>query len=137
MSKKIRVLIISSLEISLLRFRGNFIADLVDSGYDVAVAAPVFSAEIESSLRLLGAEPFTFPMSRTGNSIWSDFRSYRALLSLMEQVQADLIFPYTIKPVIYASFAARRYSVPVIGLVNGLGYIFSCLLYTSPSPRDS
>ena len=39
----------------------------------------------------------------------------------------DLVFPYTVKPVIYGSLAANMSKVPVISLITGLGFAFTGL----------
>jgi glycosyltransferase involved in cell wall biosynthesis len=39
--------------------------------------------------------------------------------------EIDLLFPYTIKPVIYGSLAGRFTNTPVISLITGLGFTFS------------
>ena len=49
------------------------------------------------------------------------------LLPIIKNNYIDLVFPYTVKPVIYGSVAANRCNVPVISLITGLGYAFTGL----------
>ena len=126
-----RVLIVSSIDISLLRFRGNLIKLLIKNGYEVYVVAPEYGSHTREQLEQLGACTYSIPMSRSGLSFVEDWGTYRKLKGLLREKSIDLIFPYTIKPVMYSSLAGRSLSIPVVGLVNGLGYIF-----TGNSPRQ-
>lgn len=124
-TEKKRILIVSSIDISLLRFRGKLIELLIASGYEVLLVAPCYLPETEKSLKELGATALTVSMSRSGLSLKEDYRTYKDLKRIIHERQIDIVFPYTIKPVMYSSLAARQLGVPVVALVNGLGYIFS------------
>uniref|UniRef100_UPI0025E75C47 glycosyltransferase family 4 protein n=1 Tax=Winogradskyella sp. TaxID=1883156 RepID=UPI0025E75C47 len=56
-----------------------------------------------------------------------DFKSILELKSIMKDNKIDLVFPYTVKPVIYGSMAANMCKIPVISLITGLGYAFTGL----------
>ena len=120
-----RILIVSSIDISLLRFRGKLIELLVKNGCEVFLVAPSYSLQTKNKLMQLGAVTLTVPMSRSGLSLVKDWSTYAGLKSVILENMIDLVFPYTIKPVMYASLAGRRLHVPVVGLVNGLGYVFT------------
>lgn len=120
-----RVMIVSSIDISLLRFRGKLIELLIESNYEVFLVAPEYSSDTEAKLKELGAQTLRVPMSRSGMSVVHDWRTYKNLKTIMKEKSIDLVFPYTIKPVMYASLAARQLGIPVVGLVNGLGYVFT------------
>ena len=45
----------------------------------------------------------------------------------MRKYEIDLVFPYTVKPVIYSSIAANQLGIPVISLITGLGFAFTGL----------
>jgi glycosyltransferase involved in cell wall biosynthesis len=45
----------------------------------------------------------------------------------MKDNKIDLVFPYTVKPVIYSSIAANQLGIPVISLITGLGFAFTGL----------
>ncbi|MFK8078796.1 MAG: glycosyltransferase family 4 protein [Granulosicoccus sp.] len=119
------ILLVSSIDISLLRFRGRLIQRLIDAGYRVLVAAPEFSDPTRKALEDLGTETREFPLNRTGMNPLKDWASRNALRAIMSQDNIDLVFSYNAKPVIYASLAAASLSVPSISLITGLGYGFS------------
>jgi len=119
------ILLVSSIDISLLRFRGRLIQRLLDEGFRVLVAAPEFSEPTRVSLEKLGAHTRSFPLNRTGMNPMKDRESYRALRHIMVEDNITMVFSYNAKPVIYASLAAASLRLPSISLITGLGYGFS------------
>ena len=126
MQKK-RVLIIASFAGSLIRFRGDFIESLVANGFEVFTASPSYTEEDLQLIKERGAHPIEFNLQRTGLNPFKDFKSILELKSIMKENKIDLVFPYTVKPVIYGSLAANMSKVPVISLITGLGFAFTGL----------
>lgn len=126
MEKK-RILLIASYAGSLIRFRGDFIKSLIHNGFDVFTAAPSFTENYREKIKAMGATPVEFNLQRTGLNPLKDFKSILELKSIMKDNKIDLVFPYTVKPVIYGSLAANMCKVPVISLITGLGYAFTGL----------
>ncbi|MAX72038.1 MAG: glycosyltransferase family 1 protein [Flavobacteriaceae bacterium] len=126
MSQK-RILIIASYDGSLIRFRGDFIASLVKDGFEVFAAAPDFSKKYRKMVSDLGATPIEINLQRTGLNPIKDLKSILELNSIIKKNNIDIVFPYTVKPVIYGSFAANMSKTPVISLITGLGYAFTGL----------
>ena len=120
-----KILIVSSIDISLLRFRGRFIQRLVQVGFRVLVAAPEFSEPTRLALESIGAGIREFPLNRAGMNPAKDWVSRRALRQIMVSDKVGLVFSYNIKPVLYASSAAANLGIPAISLITGLGYGFS------------
>ncbi|MBC2844984.1 glycosyltransferase family 4 protein [Winogradskyella flava] len=128
MQKK-RVLIIASFAGSLIRFRGDFISSLISNNFEVFTASPSYTTNDLEILREKGAHPIEFKLQRTGLNPFKDFKSILELKSIMKNNKIDLVFPYTVKPVIYGSFAANMVKVPVISLITGLGFAFTGLTF--------
>ena len=126
MEKK-RILLIASFAGSLIRFRGDFIKALVQNGFDVFTAAPTYAESDIEKISAMGATPIEFNLQRTGLNPLNDLKSIKELKSIMKDNQIDLVFPYTVKPVIYGSMAANSCKIPVISLITGLGYAFTGL----------
>ncbi|GAB5563275.1 MAG: glycosyltransferase family 4 protein [Winogradskyella sp.] len=126
MEKK-RILIIASFAGSLIRFRGDYISSLVESGFEVFTAAPSYTDNDIQELKKRGATPIEFKLQRTGLNPFKDFKSILELKSIMKDNNIDLVFPYTVKPVIYGSIAANLNKTPVISLITGLGFAFTGL----------
>ncbi|WP_159023886.1 glycosyltransferase family 4 protein [Formosa sp. L2A11] len=128
MSKK-RFLIVSSFSPSLIHFRGDFIESLIHNNFEVFTAAPDYPEKIKQQLTDLGAIPKTFKLQRTGLNPLNDIKSISELKSIIKENNIDLVFPYTVKPVIYSSIAANACKVPVISLITGLGFAFTGLTF--------
>ena len=124
MGKK-RILIVASLSHSLIHFRGDFIKSLIKSGFNVYTAAPDYDEDVHDKLINIGANPIEFNLNRTGLNPIKDFKSILELKSIIKNNRIDLIFPYTVKPVIYSSIAANWCKTPVISLITGLGFTFT------------
>lgn len=124
MDKK-RILLIASFDGSLIRFRGDFIKSLVDQGFEVFGAAPSFTEINSAQIKELGATPIQFNLQRTGLNPIKDYKSIQELKSIINEYNIDLVFSYTVKPVIYGSMAANSCNVPVVSLITGLGYTFT------------
>jgi glycosyltransferase involved in cell wall biosynthesis len=122
-----RVLLIASLANSLIRFRGDFIKSLIKNGFDVYTASPSYKEKHRQQITEMGATPIEFNLQRTGLNPIKDFKTILELKSIIKENKIDLVFPYTVKPVIYGSMAANMCKVPVISLITGLGYAFSGL----------
>lgn len=127
MSDKKRILVLSSLANSLTNFRGDFIKNLVKNGYKVYAGAPEFSEEQISEVEDLGAIPVVYNLQRTGLNPFKDLKTIMELKKIMTNNKIDLVFPYTVKPVIYGSIAANMNKIPVISLITGLGFTFTGL----------
>ncbi|WP_111682652.1 glycosyltransferase family 4 protein [Winogradskyella tangerina] len=124
MDKK-RILIIASFDGSLIRFRGDFIKSLISNGFEVFAAAPSYADQHRKEIEEMGATPIEFNLQRTGLNPMKDMDSIKELKKIIKDHNIDLVFPYTVKPVIYGSMAANSCKVPVISLITGLGYTFT------------
>ncbi len=127
MTNPYRVLLVCSYARSLINFRGDLIMDLIQKGFEVYCAAPEMDAETRENLSQMKAVPLVFKLERRGLNPIKDLGSIRELKQLIKKHEIDLVFPYTIKPVIYSSIAARQLGIPVISLITGLGYTFTGL----------
>ena len=119
------ILILCSASFSLSNFRGDLIKHLLSKGFKVYCGGPDFEESTLNLVRDLGGIPIPFHLQRTGLNPLSDYNTIQELKNLMTEHKIDILFPYTIKPVIYGSFAAKKLGIPVISLITGLGFTFS------------
>lgn len=120
------VLVIAGLAWSLVNFRLELMRRMIANGHRVLAAAPDFDTETETTLRAEGIEPLTVPMHRTGLNPSQDVQTLQALRKLIRDRRPDVILPYTMKPIVYGSLAARLEGHPrCYPLFTGLGYAFS------------
>ena len=120
----VRVLFVAANARSLIANRGDLILQMKQLGYDVHALIPEydFLPEVEE----LGISYDLIQLSRTGVDPWSDFQSYRTLKKHIRRYRPDVVYSYSIKPVIYGSLAARACKVPMIAsMITGMGYLFT------------
>jgi len=119
-----RLLILGSYAPSLVNFRGPLIAAAVARGHRVFAAAPAIDAGTAEALRALGAEPLSINLARTSLNPFLAARTVSELKALVRKLEPDVIFAYTIKPIVLGARAAG--GVPrFVALVTGLGYAFT------------
>jgi glycosyltransferase involved in cell wall biosynthesis len=115
--------ILASYAPSLVNFRLDLIRDLIAAGHEVIAAAPGDDTDVDETLRGIGARYEPIVMDRAGVNPLSDVRSLSSLVGLFRRIKPDLVFAYTIKPVIYGLLAARLAGVQRrFGMITGLSY---------------
>lgn len=107
---------------TMCNFRMGAMAALSAQGYEVVVIAPQDSditVYKQNKIRLIPID-----IDCKGMNPLRDIHTAQILRKLYRQEKFDLIFHYTIKPVIYGGWAARRAHIPQISVITGLGYTF-------------
>jgi glycosyltransferase involved in cell wall biosynthesis len=118
-------MVVASLTESLIRFRGQMLRAFLNSGHRVVTCAPNEHADTRRQLRELGIDLHLYPLHRAGMNPVKDLQTIQGLAGIMGTVRPDMVLTYTIKPVIYGSFAARIAGVPAMyAMITGLGYAF-------------
>lgn len=131
-----RILIIGGNAQSLVDFRGDMIQNMVEQGHEVIAMAPevdlegilatAVSGSVSAKMQDRGARYLPFPLSRTGINPLRDLHTLFFLTRKMLELKPDVVLSYTIKPVIYGSWAARLAGVNnVFSMITGLGYVFT------------
>lgn len=93
--------------------------------YEVVCMVPAGDDAADAALRALGAEVRHYPLDRKGLNPVRDFATTGALVRLLKAEKPQMLFTFTIKPVIYGCIAARMARVPhVFATITGLGYTF-------------
>lgn len=133
-----RIAVVAGFAPSLINFRAPLLRALRSRGHEVVALAPsdsilgagpeglgTMGGDVRGALKDLGIELLGFPMRRGGVDPAADARTLLALRAHFRRIRPELVLPYTIKPVIYGSLAARMAGdIPVASLVTGLGYAF-------------
>ena len=122
-----RILMLASAPSTLINFRGRLIETLLGAAHEVHVAAPGIMEDATTCnwLRQRGVVIHSVAMSRTGLSVFADLETLFALYRLMRTLKPNLVFAYTVKPVVWGVIAAWLARVPKrVALITGLGYAF-------------
>ena len=120
-----RVAIVGSQLHALVNFRGPLIQEMVKRGHEVIAICPPGPEKYVDLLRTWGAEYHPITLDRAGLNPFKDLQAIRHYASAFKKTQPDVIYAYTIKPVIYGSWAARWVGIPrVFSTITGLGHVF-------------
>jgi len=109
---------------SLIDFRGKLIEDLAKQ-HQVYVFTPALSPAIRTKLSMFKVVIHENKLKGSTVSVIEDVKYAIALYKLIKRIQPDIFFPYTLKPVIYGTLAAKLNHVKLITpMLSGLGYSF-------------
>ena len=120
----LKVILFANTDWFLYNFRLQTAKGLRDAGYDVLLVSP--AGAYVPRLKAAGFAWREFPISRRGMNplveLWTILRFYW----LLRQETPDFLNNYTIKCVIYGSFAAQLAKIPhVVNTITGLGFVFA------------
>ena len=107
---------------NMYNFRGGLIKKLISEGYEVIVIAP--TDKFDHKLRELGAYVVNVEINSKGTNPIEDLKLIFKLRKIYKQERLDIVFNYTIKPIIYGTIAAKLSKVIPIAVTTGLGYAF-------------
>jgi glycosyltransferase involved in cell wall biosynthesis len=119
-----RVLFVAGNARSLVANRGDLIEAMLQRGHHVSAAVP--SEDYLDKVERLGADIYRFNLGRKGLNPLRDLAMMFRLRGLMQQAEPDMVFTYTIKPVVWGTFAARLAGVKeCYAMITGLGAVFA------------
>lgn len=125
-TKPKHIVVVAGYAPSLINFRGRLLQDLVAAGYRVTAVAPEDDERVRQQLQAWNVVFHAVPMQRSGMSIAGDLRLVWEYCKLFKRLRVDILFSYTIKPVIFGSIAGKLAGVPkMVSMITGLGYAFS------------
>ncbi len=107
----------------IANFRGNLICHWVAQGKRVVAIAPR-DAIAEAKLAEQGAIFEPLALDNRGSNPLQELKVVWQLIQLYRQYRPELVVHYTIKPVIYGSWAAALARVPSLAVVTGQGFAF-------------
>ncbi|HFK1516969.1 TPA: glycosyltransferase family 4 protein [Bacillus cereus] len=119
-----KVMVISPKNKTLFNFRGDLIKEFISQGHEVVAIGP--DKEHIEEVLALGVEFIEIPFVKDNTSILGDTKYYMELKKVIKLQKPDLIFNYTIKPVIYGSLAGYSAGVKrIYPMVTGLGRVYA------------
>jgi glycosyltransferase involved in cell wall biosynthesis len=119
------VVVIGGFAPSLVLFRAPLLAEMVRRGHRVTAFAADGSPEIETRLSELGVRFEPLALERAGSDPVADARTLASLTRQLRSLRPDVVFAYTLKPVLYGLLAARFAGIRRrFAMLTGLGYSF-------------
>lgn len=120
-----KVLVISPKNKTVFNFRGDLIKAMIANGHEVYVIGP--NQDFIEDIMALGVTTFIeVPFVKDNVNAFGDFKYCKLLKEKVKEVNPDVVFSYTIKPVIYGSIAASKAGVKhIYPMITGLGRVFA------------
>jgi glycosyltransferase involved in cell wall biosynthesis len=123
MMQKPTLILVCNTAWGIANFRGNLIRHWVAQGKRVVAIAPR-DAIAEAKLAEQGAIFEPLALDNRGSNPLQELKVVWQLIQLYRHYQPQLVIHYTIKPVIYGSWAAALARVPSLAVVTGQGFAF-------------
>lgn len=119
-----KIVIVSPKNKTLYNFRGDLIKDMIKMGHEVVAIGPNFD-NIEE-VNKLGVRFIATNVKKDSINVFGDLKYYFNLKKIFLLEKPDLVFSYTMKPVVYASIAAKKTNVKKIyAMMTGIGRVYS------------
>ena len=106
----------------LYNFRLGLIKELIKQNNKIFIVAP--KDNFSSKLKKLGCTFFSIDIDNKGSNPIKDILFFYFLKRIYQKINPDIVLHYTIKPVIYGSFACQKLFIPFINNITGLGTVF-------------
>ena len=116
---KKKVLILVNHNVVIYNFRKELVQRLVSEGYEVYLSCPQGN-RIEE-LKRMGCKYIETDVERRSKNPFTDLSLLRHYKKIMRELKPDVVLTYTIKPNIYGGMAARKYNIPQLANITGLG----------------
>lgn len=104
-------------------FTLEILQEAVNRGFKVYVIG-----QVEKNVQIfnkIGVDTIDLNINRRGMNIFEDYKYYKELKRVIRKIKPDLIYTFTIKPNIYGNLIGKKYNIPVISRVSGLGTSFN------------
>ncbi|MBE6985046.1 MAG: glycosyltransferase family 4 protein [Ruminococcaceae bacterium] len=118
-----KLILVSPKNRTVYNFRGDLIRKLQASGFEVVVTGP--NRDDVQKVEALGVRFIEVPMAKNGTNPFADLSYKNRLKKIFREEKPDIVLGYTIKPVIYGTWAAKSAGVKNINaMITGVGYTF-------------
>lgn len=120
-----KIILCGSEALSLKKFRGDLIIDLVSKGHEVIVMVNNASDRHLRDIASLGARYINSPISRASLNPFKDAVVLLKFLKVFIVEKPDCVLSYTVKPVVWSGIVLRFFpKIRFIAMITGLGYAF-------------
>lgn len=116
-----RILILSNLTSYTYNFRYEILQAFIDDGHDVVVACHNDDEGKQKELESLGCRMVEVPFNGKGTKPNEELKLLNTYKKLVKQQNPAIVFTFTIKMNLYGGLAAKKYKVPFVPMITGLG----------------
>lgn len=116
-----KILILSNLTSYTYNFRYEILQKMVESGHNVVVACHNDDEGKQKELEKLGCRMIEVPFNGKGTNPKEELKLLNTYKKLVRTERPDIVFTFTIKMNLYGGIAAKKYKVPYVPMITGLG----------------
>lgn len=116
-----KILILSNLSSYTYNFRYEILQKMVESGHDVVIACHNDDEGKQKGLEALSCRMTEVPFNGKGTDPKEELRLLSTYKRLVREERPDIVFTFTIKMNLYGGLAAKKYKVPYVPMITGLG----------------
>ena len=121
-----RILILTNTIRGLYNFRYELLERLINEEFEVYFSIPESKNDTKvKKLIELGCNYVETNLDRRSMNPLKDLQLIKQYKEIIKNIKPDVILSYTIKPNIYGSYVAKKYKIPIIINVTGLGSGFN------------
>lgn len=113
-----KLLILANSDSAIFKFRSELI-EVLSKQFQIGIGIPY--GQYMDLIKNDEYEFFDIPINRHGLNPLEDFKLLRRYKKLIKDFNPDAVLLYTIKPNLYGSMAARKYGIPCLCNITGLG----------------
>ncbi|OUW95813.1 MAG: hypothetical protein CBD97_02460 [Pelagibacteraceae bacterium TMED237] len=114
-----KILLFSNTSWSLYNFRKNLIIELVKSKNEVVIISK--QDYTTTKLKKIGCKFYNLSLERRGDNILNELLSLYKVYKLIKLIKPNILFNFTIKPIVYGSFISRILEIKTLNTLDGLG----------------
>ncbi|HVV68961.1 MAG TPA: glycosyltransferase family 4 protein [Gammaproteobacteria bacterium] len=123
-----KLIVVAHQSHTLVNLRFHLITDFLKAGLKVTALAPPdqYFENARQKLNSIGVELLPLAVRNTSLNVFNDIKLFSTLKRYFRELKPDLLFFYSIKPVIFGSLAAKFSTRARVNVMfPGLGYVFT------------
>ena len=114
-----KILFLVNHDVVIYNFRLEIVERFLKDGHEVHISSP-YGERIDDLIRL-GAIYHEIKMDRHGMNPVKEIGIINSYKKLISEIKPDICLGFTIKPNIYGAIAARKFKIPFVANITGLG----------------
>jgi len=114
-----KVLFLVNHDIVIYNFRKELVEKLLLENYKVIISSPY--GERIDKLISMGCDYIAVDIERHGKNPINEIRLFKYYKKIIRNTNPDFVLTFTIKPNIFGGLAAKKYKIPYIANITGLG----------------
>lgn len=116
---KKRVLFLVNHDVVIYNFRKELVQRLLEENYEVIISSP-YGERIDYLVKM-GCKYIEASIDRHSTNPFKEIKLLGYYMNLMKEIKPNIVLTFTIKPNIYGGLAAKKFNIPYIANITGLG----------------